>query len=374
MSPFLKTRESPRQNRVSRRLRLAAPGGVFASSPEGASFVHAAGLSSVPGLSMPEPDDRRGILISSAVSALLHLLAIGGLAVVGVLARQAVEKVIPVVVLNRSIELPGSNDPSPLPVPKLLTAPIASAVPLAMAPSDLSAVPAPIVTAPTFEATAPKALDPFELNKALLAATADLTPAPSAADITEVEPLEITAAELLAPKVELSGPTETAERTATDLDAPSAFESLADLTTSPYEGTVAAVPIATEDIESGGQIVAAGVAADYVSPGYAGGDPSAMGTVPCLQSAFVQRYIKHIEVRTKSHWEVPLDAGADDFVQIRISVDHSGSLVTRKTLSSSDTALGRSAMRALASASPFPPLSDNNRCLTEKKFIMTFKP
>jgi hypothetical protein len=35
-------------------------------------------------------------------------------------------------------------------------------------------------------------------------------------------------------------------------------------------------------------------------------------------------------------------------------------------------ALAESAIQALGSASPFPPMSDANRCLTDKRIVLTF--
>lgn len=335
-------------------------------------MVFAAGSPALPGLAMPEPLDRRGFLISSALSALLHVLVIGGIALVGYYAKQAVEEIIPVRIFNEPVELPGSNEPSPLPVPKMLSAPIASAVPLAMEPASLAAVPAPVVAPPSLDLATPQALDLALAQSAQLAAQLETTTTPSAADITEVAPLDINAADLVAPTVELSGPTETASRTPTDLAAPMAFDSLADLNANQYKGAVSAVPTATSGLGSGEPFAATGVSAEYLAAGFAGGDPNAVGTVPCLQSAFVTRYQQLIDDRTTSRWEVPYDADADDSVTIRIGIDQSGSLFKLETVKATNDTFADSAVKALQSAAPFPPLNDNNRCLSEKTFIMTF--
>ncbi len=322
---------------------------------------------------MPAQDDRRGILVSSAVSALLHLIAIGAIVVIGYYAKQAVEEVIPVVIFNEPVELPGTNEPVPLPVPRMLSAPIAHAVPLAMEPSSLAAIPAPVVEAPSLDTTAPSALDLAEVSSHPLAAQAEISPTPSAADIHDVQPLDITAADLVAPEVELSGPTETASRTPTDLAAPQAFAHLADVDTSQYKGAASAVPSArVPGAEPGGSFLATGVAAEFLAAGVVGGDPNAPAAVPCLQSAYVVRYQNLIDERTTSRFEIPYGASPDDFVRVRIAVDQSGSLVTLETVEASDDSFASNAIDALRSAAPFPPLSDNNRCLTEKTFILTF--
>ncbi len=361
-----------RRNRAVRRLRIGAAGGVFASGRVEDAMVYAAGAADLPGLAMPEPEDRRNILVASAISALLHILVIGGIAYVGYLARQAIVEVIPVVIFNEPVELPGSNEPSPLPVPKRLSAPIARAVPLAMQPSDLAAVPAPPVVAPSLDLAAPKSLDLAEMTSAPLALKADISPTPSAANIDEIQPLDVSAADLVAPKVELTGPTPTAPRTATDLAAPKAFESLSELSATRYKGAVVAVPTATGAIEGVEPYVATGVSAEYLAAGFSGGDPSAMGTVPCLQSAFVVRYQDEMQRRMEARWEVPIDSDPDDIVVIKIMIDYSGQIASLEMIESTDPLFAKSAIAALESAAPFSPLNDNNRCLAEKTLSLRF--
>ncbi len=370
MSPILKPRPT---SKARSKLRLAAAGGPFAGHATLDAAVGATATEGGPSLVMPAPADRRGILISGAVSALLHLIAIGVIVLIGYYARQAVEDVIPVVIFNEPVELPGTNEPVPVPVPRMISAPIANAVPLAMEPSTLAAIPAPVVEAPSLDTTAPSALDLAEISSQPLAAQAEISPTPSAADIREVQPLDITAADLVAPEVELSGPTETASRTLTDLAAPQAFAHLADVNTSQYKGAVSAVPSAqVPGAEPGGAFVATGVAAEYLAAGVVGGDPNAMAAVPCLQSAYVVRYLDLIDERTTARFEVPYGSGPDDFVKIRIAVDQSGSLTNVDVDQATDDAFAKNAITALRSAAPFPPLNDNNRCLTEKTFILTF--
>lgn len=368
MSPIL--RSHPKRRPARPKLRLSAAGGVFSTAPRLDAAVAASGMD---GLAPPPPEDRRAVLISGALSALLHLLLIAAIALIGYYAQKAVEEVIPVVIFNEPVELPGTNEPVPLPAPRMLSAPIANAVPLAMEPSTLAAIPAPVVEAPSLDTTAPSALDLAEISSQPLAAQAEISPTPSAADIKDVQPLDITAADLVAPEVELSGPKETASRTPTDLAAPQAFARLADVDTAQYQGAIAAVPNAeVPGAESGGSFVATGVAAEFLAAGVVGGDPNALAAVPCLQSAYVVRYQNLIDERTTSRFEIPYGASPEDFVRIRIAVDQSGSLVTLEVVEASDDEFADNAMTALRSAAPFPPLNDNNRCLTEKTFILNF--
>ncbi|MCH7868553.1 MAG: TonB C-terminal domain-containing protein [Myxococcales bacterium] len=354
------------------RLRMGAPGSIFKTGQPLDPLVVAASAAALPGLSMPEPEDRRRILISSAASALLHILIITSIALLGTIAKQAAEKLIPVVILNEPIELPGSNDPSPLPIPKLLSAPMASVVPPAMEPVNLAAVPAPRIEATSLDLVAPKSLDLTEVMNAPLAPQAEIHATPSAADISAIQPLEIAAADLVAPEVEISGPSAVAIRTATDLVAPHAFDTLSELNATHYKGAATAVPTAIAGSETGGTTIATGISAEYLAAGFAGGDPNAVATISCLQSAFVQRYLDEITRRTYARWEPPLDASPDDVVQFRIAIDQSGSIAKLEMIESTSRPFAESAMIAYRNAAPFPPLNDKNRCLTEKIFRLTF--
>jgi hypothetical protein len=357
---------------VARRLTIGAAGGVFAKGQTLDPMVFAAAAAELPGLAMPVPEDRTRILISSAMSALFHILIIGGIALLGYIAKQAVEEIIPVVIFSQPVELPGARDAAPVPIPKMLSAPMASAVPLAMAPLDLAAVPAPKIQAPSLDLRAPTTLDLATVTSAPLAAQANLQPTPSAADIREVQPLEINAADLVAPKVERVGPSETAIINAATLVAPKAFESLSETNAAHYKGAATAVTTTIEGIESGGALVATGVSAEFLSEGISGGDPTATATVQCRNSAFVQRYIDKIVRRTRSRWALPLDANPDDRVTLRIAIDYSGSIAVLEMVESTSTSFAESAMTALRSAAPFGPLDDTIRCLAEETRKLTF--
>jgi hypothetical protein len=335
-------------------------------------MVLAAGAGEPPGLGMPLPEDRRRILITSAISALVHVLVIGGIALVGYIAQQAVEEIIPVRIFNEPIELPGSSEPARLPVPKMLSAPMASAVPLSIDPLDLAAVPAPMLEAPSLDLITPTAINLAEVLSAPLATRVDIQPTPSAADISEIQPLDINAADLVAPKVDLSGPTQAPISTTANLAAPLAFENLSELNAAQYKGAASTLPHTTGPTESGGALVATGVPADFISTGFKGGDPNAPATVDCLNSAFVHRYKNEIVRRTKARWEVPLDADPADFVKLRIAIDHSGAVALLEMVESSAVPFAESALMAFKSAAPFPPLNDNNRCLAKEIFILNF--
>ena len=339
--------------------------------------VLGAGGATLAHLAMPAPEDTRKALISSSVSALVHLLILGAIAAVGYFAPKVVEEIIPVSIISEPIELPGSNDPAPAPVPKMLSARPATAAALAAAPSVLAAVPAAALQAPNLDAATPTRIETAQVTSQPIIAQAAASALPSAANISDVKPLDFDPAELKAPTVDLSGPSAAAAPTATNLAAPQAFASIGQRSTAPIAGTAAvnAIPAASA-AEIAGPAVATEVSDQYMQGGggYEGGNPSGVeGTVPCMQSAYVMRYKDEIERRTRARWVVPMNAKPEDQVTVSFKLDHAGAITRVKLVSTTSDEYGRSALEALHQASPFPPLDDNVRCLSEKqKLKLTF--
>jgi hypothetical protein len=97
-----------------------------------------------------------------------------------------------------------------------------------------------------------------------------------------------------------------------------------------------------------------------------------VGVVRCLESAHVQRYQEMMKERTDARWRVPQDVPSDAKVILRLSLDVAGVARDVAVVSADTELLGDSAMRALLSASPFPPMDQTNRCLADKRIKMTF--
>ena len=83
----------------------------------------------------------------------------------------------------------------------------------------LTRIPAPRIEAPSLDSAVPKPIDLAKVTSQPLAAKAEMTPTPSAADISAVEPMDISPADLNAPKLDLSGPSQAAARTAVNIGA-----------------------------------------------------------------------------------------------------------------------------------------------------------
>jgi TonB family protein len=92
----------------------------------------------------------------------------------------------------------------------------------------------------------------------------------------------------------------------------------------------------------------------------------------CMQSAAVQGYLLDVKNRTVARWLLPPGVDAGLQVQLRFQLDAAGSASKISIVQAQDHALGASAVDALRSAAPFPPMSDEVRCLARLPIVGTF--
>ena len=201
---------------------------------------------------------------------------------------------------------------------------------------------------------------------------AETAATPSAADISTIEPMDISPEDLTAPRLAMDGPSKAATRTPVDLSASASFDNLADVDTSKYTGVVGPVPTEGTVSNASDLYSASGVSADFLAAGVAGGNPNAVGTVDCLQSAYVHRYFDDIKGRTETSWQLPMDSDPNDTVRFKLAIDHAGVVVRLEVVESTSEEFGKSAEKAIRDASPFPALTDNIRCLTGRTIFLTF--
>lgn len=103
-----------------------------------------------------------------------------------------------------------------------------------------------------------------------------------------------------------------------------------------------------------------------------GGTGTGGSVEDCLSRAEVQQYQEHVRQRMYARWVVPGDVAANQKVQLRFTLDASGSVMQADLVSASDAELGQSAVDALRSAAPFSAMPDRVRCLARRKLIGTF--
>lgn len=90
----------------------------------------------------------------------------------------------------------------------------------------------------------------------------------------------------------------------------------------------------------------------------------------CLKRPEVTSYIKNLQQRIYSRWNLPYGV-KDVRVVLRFAIDVAGSASSIQ-LVKGDNAIGASAIDAMRSSSPFPPMSDRVRCLANKNINATF--
>ena len=90
----------------------------------------------------------------------------------------------------------------------------------------------------------------------------------------------------------------------------------------------------------------------------------------CLKRAEVKAYIQDLQQRIYSRWNLPYGVN-DARVMLRFAIDVAGSASSIQ-LVRGDNAIGASAIDAMRASSPFPPMPDRVRCLANKNINATF--
>jgi hypothetical protein len=93
----------------------------------------------------------------------------------------------------------------------------------------------------------------------------------------------------------------------------------------------------------------------------------------CFDRAEVKEYWGAVERRMYARWVLPPDVASDQAVKLRFQLDAAGSARRVELIPGSDARLGKSAVDALRSAAPFPPMSDRVRCLAGAPIVGTFR-
>jgi hypothetical protein len=412
-----------RRSRRQRRAPVALGALRAAMANAGAlALANRSAAQPAPSLRLSEPGDRRDAWRAGAIAGLLHLSALVALVVAAMLApEEVIERIFPVSIVRDAPPppsvLPGSNE-KPAPAgPKAVGAARASAADLAAA-RGLTAEEAEALRQAALEAARRDALQSAALDAAqpnvapaqverrevaaknvVAQAATVVAPAAAAVDLSPAPAPRIDPAEIEALRRDSEGPRRIDAAAPVALSAPEAFSALAELGGEPQAaGGVAVSGAALGDLGGRGQgsggvdtgIAAvwsgsggggsgsgpggpgSGASGDVGGGGGAGGDGHASGVVPCLQSAGVQRYLDGVRERTRKRWSVPAGTKPDSQVILRFDLDAAGMASRVEVEEGEDAVLGKSAVRALIAAAPFPPMDDATRCLTEKRIKTTF--
>ncbi|MBW2384924.1 MAG: TonB C-terminal domain-containing protein [Deltaproteobacteria bacterium] len=358
-----------------------------------------------PRLGLATPHTGRERALVTAISAGIHAAVLAALATtVALVPPGLIDKVIPVAILREPSQLPGSNaEPAPA-GPKAVgparpnAAAMASAAGLtpeqaaALRRAALEAARRAIAqvqleadTSPTL----PTQIERREVSAERMTARAAANLSPATPVAIDMAPMRIDAADLAALDIDTEGPRDIDAASLGDLTAPEALAALQAYDDRDYTGSVHATTVSP-----GATLAGAGTGSGAVDTGIPGGDYAgggggggggggtfgagtggqggAEGIVRCLESLHVQRYQEMMKQRTDARWRVPQDVPGDARVILRLSLDVAGVARNVEVVSADTERLGASAMRALLSASPFPPMDGANRCLADKRIKMTF--
>jgi len=106
--------------------------------------------------------------------------------------------------------------------------------------------------------------------------------------------------------------------------------------------------------------------------GGSGSSVTAASATECFGKPSVQSYLGRVQDRTLSRWILPPGVAADQNVTLRFKLDVAGSATSVSLVRASNNALGASAVDALNAASPFPPMPEGARCLSQVPITATF--
>ena len=131
-------------------------------------------------------------------------------------------------------------------------------------------------------------------------------------------------------------------------------------------GSATGEPLASVDTKVGDGLLA--------GPGTGDGTGSGAGALDtsCYQKPAVLEYLGKVQDRMLSRWNLPPGVSSDQLVTLRFRLDVAGSASNVSLVKSDNNALGASAIDALRAASPFPPMSEESRCLSRVPIVGTF--
>jgi hypothetical protein len=338
------------------------------SNAQAFALAPAAAGGAAPHFGLAEPEDHKGTLVSGSITTGAHAAVLLVLVILGWNAPP-VEELIEVRIIR---ELPGSNE-EPAPARKLIQ-PRQVRVPVQPAAQRVTAqaVAQPRVIKMTAEqlrlaklnqAVAPAAVTRRQVTSSRAEARAIDTRPVSAIDLSQFDAVEIVEG-LEAPVLPDEGPRQIETR------APQSTAAVPVVRSADYS-SVAPFEVVTDDDESSDVALDTSVGIFAGGEG-TGGTGTALGVVRCLESAFVVRYLELVRERTQQRWQIPENTPDEASVVLLFVLDSSGAATQVEFKGDAPAALGNSAVTALRSASPFPTMDDNVRCLAGEKLRGTF--
>ena len=399
----LRVRRRPQRPTPLRTRRLAfGPGAT--TMPAG----------SFPGFAEMDADDRRSRWVSNSLAAFLHGGLLAGLLLYAWLNPTVIEVIIPVELLKEE-----APKPKPPPVAKLEPTPAPSPTPTP-APAKPKEMPAPVpkenpapapkalaerrtpTFAPQAQALPPQVVNPSVVAKAapaidakkLEAAGVEVAPreiahptsVASVSTIPSIAPAQVSKIDLGASSAPaLRGPIEVAAPVGQSAGPRQVVTSGSTVGTG-TEVTNLGGSSVREGIVTGRDVLGSPNGAPLASlntrvgegnmrgdGGTGAGQGGGGGGAGCLETADAKAYQESVRTRMLSRWTLPDGVESNQTVRLRFKLDAAGSVLSAEVLGGGDARLNASALDALRSASPFPPMADRVRCMAGQALVGSFR-
>jgi TonB family protein len=336
-----------------------------------------------PGYSVPDEEGRRRTAISGFLAFFLHGSALGLLILLASLAPKIQEEILPVQLIKEEAQKPDE----PAPAPKALAE--RRALPFNPAVQTVT----PQIINPRVIAEAAPAIAAEALKMDAVSTVAAPTQISQSATVVEHVSAVSSVAHARAAAVDVQSVAGPAVRGPVQVNAPvgaSVGPRAVNVTNAAPSFGTGKMQIGTpgssvqEGVLSNRDVVGSPDGALVVSvdtaigDGYlkgAGGDGTSNAAVSqkeCMAKPEVQDYLAVIKGRTLQRWVLPPGVDAGSRVTLRFRLDVAGSASNVAVERADDNALGASAVDALRSASPFPPMPDDVRCLSQVPIVGTF--
>jgi hypothetical protein len=340
--------------------------------------VAAVAAADFPGIAIPDPEGGRARWVSGGISLLLHGAAVGLLLLAAWLAPE--EMVEEIIEITRIQEEVAPDEPAPAPRVLAETLGRYDPAPMAVAPQIVSPAviqrAAPVVDAERLQIdTLSPVLAPREVQRAsrqvetahAIQSVAQATVSPLAIDASA--PAIRGPVELQAPSGIQAGPRQVVRGSGVGISDPTALGS----------GSAVREGIASNrDVLGGPTGVRAQVNwqvgnSNLRGRGGDGDGPGGISWEDCMRRPEVQAYMQQIRTRVLNRWVLPPNVEANHSVTLRFSLDPAGTANRVVFVESNDKYLGKSAVKAMQSASPFDQMSDRVRCLAGTPILATFR-
>jgi TonB family protein len=365
-----------------------------------------------PGFANLDDEDRRSRWLSGSLALLVHGSLLAAILLYAWLNPTVIDAVIPVQLLKEELPKPkppppqvAKVEPKPAPVPapappKETPAPVPKENP-APAPKALAERRTPTF-APQAQALPPQVVNPSVIAKAAPAIDARKLEGAGAAvapreiahptSVASVSPLP-SIAPAQASKIDLGGASAPALRGPIEAAAP-VGQSVGPRQVVTSGNTVGS---GTEVANLGGSSVREGIVTGRDVLGSPNGSPVASintrvgegnmrgdggsgagqagggGGANCLETSDAKSYQEDVRTRMLSRWTLPDGVESNQTVRIRFKLDAAGSVLSAEVMGGGDARLNASALDALRSASPFPPMGDRVRCMAGQALVGSFR-